>query len=196
MNRFAKGAIAGAAGIILLLSGAGSFALWNGTAYGAGGTVQSGTMTIDTVGQTIGTWSVTHGGVTTPNVSIASFRAVPGDTLTFTQTVNVSATGNNLTALLSVDPASVKPSSSNPVAPADAALAAALTSGMTVSLVGTPPAGVTAAGTNTYQVLGTVGKNVPVTVAVSLPFDPTTAGAIAQGGSVNLSKLAFTLTQQ
>lgn len=193
MNRFAKGAIAGAAGILLLLSGAGTFALWNGSASAAAGSVQSGTMTI-AADAAAGTWSVVHGsGSATAIPNIANFRAVPGDVLTFTQKVDVTATGDNLSAILSVDPTSIK---AGDASPASAALVTALTSGMTV-VVGAPlPTGVTAgSAANTYNVSGTTGTKV-LTVSVTLPFDPTTTGTVAQGGTVNLSALGFKLAQQ
>ncbi|MEN2736339.1 alternate-type signal peptide domain-containing protein [Microbacterium sp. X-17] len=193
MNRFAKGAIAGAAGILLLLSGAGTFALWNGSASAAAGSVQSGTMTI-AADAAAGTWSVTHGsGPATAIPSIASFRAVPGDVLTFTQKVDVTATGDNLSAILSIDPTSIKAGDSSP---ASAALVTALTSGMTVTVGAPLPTGVTAgSAANTYTVSGTTGTKV-LTVSVTLPFDSTTTGTVAQGGTVDLSALGFKLAQQ
>jgi alternate signal-mediated exported protein len=192
MNRFAKGAIAGAAGILLLLSGAGTFALWNGSASAAAGSVKSGTMTI-AADPVAGTWSVTHGsGSATPITNIANFRAVPGDVLTFTQKVDVTATGDNLSAVLSVDSASIK---SDGTAAGDA-LVTALTNGMTVT-VGTPlPTGVTVGtAANTYNVSGKTGTTV-LTVSVTLPFDSTTTGTVAQGGTVDLTALGFKLAQQ
>ena len=193
MNRFAKGAIAGAAGILLLLSGAGTFALWNGSASAAAGSVQSGTMTI-AADATAGTWSVTHGsGSATAIPNIASVRAVPGDVLTFTQKVDVTATGDNLSAILSIDPTSIKAGDSSP---SSAALVTALTSGMTVTVGAPLPVGVTAgAAANTYAVSGTTGTKV-LTVSVTLPFDSTTTGTVAQGGTVDLSALGFKLAQQ
>ena len=194
MNRFAKGAIAGAAGILLLLSGAGTFALWNGTASAAAGSVKSGTMTIATDAAP-GSWSVVHGtGAPTPIADISAFRAVPGDVLTFTQKVDITANGDNLSAILTVDPTTIK--AADAASTADNALVAALKSGLTFAVTSPLPAGI-AAGTaaNTYTVSGSAGTQV-LTVAVKLPFDSTTAGTVAQGGTVNLSTLGFTLAQQ
>lgn len=189
MNRFAKGAIAGAVGIALLLGGAGSFALWNGSATAAAGTVQSGTMTI--VPNGTGTWTASHGGSASA-ITISTFRAVPGDVLTFTQKVDISATGDNLSALLTVDPTSIKAGTGT----ASTQLAAALTSGMTVGISGTLPTGITTTATpNTFKV-SNLAATTTVTVVVTLPFDATTSGATAQGGTVDLTKLAITLQQQ
>ncbi len=189
MNRFAKGSIAGAAGILLLLSGAGTFALWNGSASAAAGAVKSGTMTI-AADPTPGAWSVVHGtGASTPIANIANFRAVPGDVLTFTQKVDVVATGDNLSAILSVDSTSIKPGDASP---ASTALVTALTSSMTVSV----PSGVTAGtAANTFNVSPSAGTQV-LTVSVQLPFDTGTSGTLAQGGTVNLAALGFNLQQQ
>lgn len=185
MNRFAKGAIAGAAGIILLLSGAGTFALWNGSASAAAGTVQSGTMTIAT-DTAPGTWSVTdeNGNVST-NVDMAKFHAVPGDTLTFTQALDITATGNNLSAVLGVT-LNANYSSTD--------LFNALTKKASISVPGPLPSGVSWNGT-AYTVNGGTGTTV-LPVSVSLPFDSSITGTTAQGGTLDLSKLAFTLTQQ
>ena len=107
--------------------------------------------------------------------------------------MDVTATGDNLSAVLSIDPTSIK---AGDASPASAALVTALTSGMTV-VVGAPlPTGVTAgSAANTYTVSGTTGTKV-LTVSVALPFDPTTTGTVAQGGTVNLSALGFKLAQQ
>jgi alternate signal-mediated exported protein len=193
MNRFAKGSIAGAAGILLLLSGAGTFALWNGSASAAAGSVKSGTMTIAT-DAVAGSWSVVHGtGPSTPIADITAFRAVPGDVLTFTQKVDITASGDNLSAILTVDPTTIK--AGNTASAADNALVGALKSGLTFAVTSPLPTGITAAGGNTYKVSGSAGSQV-LTVAVQLPFDSTTTGTVAQGGTVNLSNLGFTLAQQ
>ena len=192
MNRFAKGAIAGAAGIALLLSGAGSFALWNGTATAAAaGTVQSGTMTIAT-NATAGTWSVKHGAAAATTVNIGTFRAVPGDVLTFTQNVDITASGNNLSAVLAVDTSKAVVDTTST---ASVALLADLTKNMSVTIAGTNTGISAIAGTNTFAVTGAAGT-VTVPVAVSFTFDSTVSGYAEQGGTVDLSALAITLTQK
>ncbi len=190
MNKLTKGAIAGAAGIALLLGGAGSFALWNGNASINASQIQSGTLTIAANGT--GTWQNTPNGGSAGTVTIASFRAVPGDTLTFTQQLNITAIGDNLSAALTVDPASIVASATNPTA--SAALKAALLAGMQV-VVTTPPTGITSAGANTYTVTGATGTKT-ITVTVTLPFPRGTAGDnTTQAGAVDLTGLKFTLTQ-
>jgi alternate signal-mediated exported protein len=192
MNRFAKGAFAGAAGIALLLGGAGSFALWNGTATAAAGTIQSGTMTIATTPGAAPSWTVTHGSTTTSIAVIDSFRAVPGDVLTLTQKVDISATGDKLSAVLSIDPTSI--TSGNTTASRELATALASSVGLTIS--GALPAGIVAGPTpNTYTVSGALGTKT-LTVVASFAFDSATAGTTAQGGTLDLTKLAFALAQQ
>lgn len=98
MNKLIKGSIAGAAGIALLLGGAGTLALWNDTAnLSAAGSIKSGVL--DVTAATPGTW----------NNSIALI--VPGDTRTFTQTVDLTATGDNLKFTVSNNVASLLTSS-------------------------------------------------------------------------------------
>lgn len=190
MNRFLKGAISGTAGIILLLGGAGSFALWNGTASAQAGTVQSGTMTIANTPGSSPAWTVTHGGVTTPIASIGAFRIVPGDTLTLTQKVDISASGDNLSAILSLDPSSIVIGGDT----ASSELASALARTATMTIPGTLPAGLTAGPVPySYKVTGALGTKT-VTIVLSAPFDA--AGTAAQGGTIDLTKLAFKLTQQ
>ncbi|HEY5221607.1 MAG TPA: alternate-type signal peptide domain-containing protein [Microbacteriaceae bacterium] len=194
MNKLTKGAIAGAAGIALLLGGAGSFALWNGSASASAGQIQSGALSVAKTGNTDGTWQNTPNGSSTPaSVTISSFKAVPGDTLTFTQKLDVTAIGDNLTATLAVDPTSIVANATNPTA--SAALRTALLQGMTVSIASLP-ANIVAGGTaNTFTVTNATAPQT-VTVVVTLPFPRGTAGDnTTQAGSVNLSSLAFTLTQ-
>ena len=96
MNKLLKGSIAGAAGVALLIGGAGTFALWNDTAAIDGGTITAGTLDVATGD---GAWSDQFGGIE----SINSYRIVPGDTLTYKTLVTVVAEGDNLSAELSVN---------------------------------------------------------------------------------------------
>ncbi len=190
MNKLTKGAIAGAAGIALLLGGAGSFALWNGNASVSAGQVQSGTLTIAASGT--GTWQNTPNGSSTPAaVTIGTFKAVPGDTLTFTQQLNITAIGDNLSAALTVDPTTIVAGNASP---ASAALKTALLNSMTVAVTTLPlPTGITGPTANTYTVTGATGIKT-ITVTVTLPF-PRTSDNTTQAGSVDLTGLKFTLNQ-
>lgn len=98
MNKATKGAIAAGAAGILLLGGAGTFALWEDNANITGGTVSTGELEL-ALGT--GTWAETA----TPGtpINIATFDIVPGDSLTYTTTVTATATGDNLTGELKIE---------------------------------------------------------------------------------------------
>ncbi len=94
MNKLVKGSIAGAAGIALLLGGAGTFALWNDSAtLTDAGTVASGQLEItDTTG---GTWVDLKNNNNNP-VDISNFKIVPGDHLKYTEDLELVVSGDNL----------------------------------------------------------------------------------------------------
>ena len=179
MNKILTGAVAGAAGIALLLGGAGTFALWNSTATVNVGSVASGTLAIASTGTP--TWKnisadAPVGGTAIP--AIASYKVVPGDKLELTQTVTVNATGDNLRATLSYDALSITGSlKSLAVIGMDA------TGGSTVSRIGT---------SDTFLVTpSATATTVTIKVTVALPSSVTTG----QAGSLDLSTLAFKLEQ-
>lgn len=86
MNKLVKGSVAAATGIVLLMGGAGSLALWNDSADLVGGTVATGELNIVSNGD--GAW--------TDNIALW----VPGDTDTYTETFTIEAAGDNLSAEL------------------------------------------------------------------------------------------------
>lgn len=179
MNKILTGAVAGAAGIALLLGGAGTFALWNSTATVNVGSVASGTLSIASVGSP--SWKnisadAAVGGVAIP--SITSYKIVPGDKLELSQTVTVNATGDNLKATLSYDAASITGSLKSL-----AVIGMNATGGATVSKIGI---------TDTFLVTPSASATtVTITVTVELP----SAVATGQAGSLDLSALAFKLQQ-
>lgn len=91
MHKLLKGSIAAAAGITLLAGGAGTFALWNQNAAISAQQLTSGFFTL-----TPGTDGVWKNG-STP-ITASSYKIVPGTTLTYTQTLTVVATGDDLVA--------------------------------------------------------------------------------------------------
>ncbi|MBM4517319.1 alternate-type signal peptide domain-containing protein [Rhodococcus hoagii] len=100
MNKKTKGAIAAGAAAALLAGGAGSFALWSDSETLNGGTITAGTLTLTAQGSP--SWSDENGAI-----DISTFRAVPGDVLTYKAQAVVGATGDNLEAAITVDPASI-----------------------------------------------------------------------------------------
>lgn len=181
MNKLTKAAIAGAAGIALLLGGAGSLAYWNSSATLTGGTVNAGQLTIKASTTTLPAWKDSKG-----PINIATYRAIPGAVLTYTASFDVSAVGDNLKANVAITGNSI--AAVTPLTTANTALATALASSV-VTLVN----GVAA---STVTILpGT--QTIVLSVQITWPFsgDPTTIDNPAMNGAVTLSNMAITLTQ-
>jgi len=183
MNKLIKGSVAGAAGIALLLGGAGTLASWNDSAVVSGaGTITAGTLEIDSnpVSGTDG-WQLN--GTGTVEDDAADFTIVPGDVLTYTATFDVTATGDNLAATVALGSNSIAAASTDAE---DVALASFLTDDATI----------TVNGTETTTVNAAVGTQT-VVVTVSIEFDNGAAGVEndAMLGEVSLSNFNVTLTQ-
>jgi alternate signal-mediated exported protein len=180
----------------LLLGGAGTFAFWNSSIAVDAQAITTGTLAVSDPSPGDGVWTVQKNGTGTASTvaSIATFRASPGDRLTYSKTVKITASGDNLTATLSLGAGSIAANSSSVAA--DAALAGYLTRSATISASGT---GVTTTG-GTITVApgsaGIVGQNVLVAVDVVFPKS-TVAGAenATKTGAVKLSGLTVDLTQ-
>jgi len=176
MNKLTKGLVVGGAGLVLVVGGAGSLALWNDSASVDAGPVGSGEMTIDA---TDGVWS--------DDITLW----VPGDQSVYSTDLTVTLSGDNLTTQLVLDPASVT---------GDADLLAALDVELAVGTItgggiATPVAGQD----NTFTLTSatpTVATTltIPVTVTVDFPEDSVT-GVVAQNQAVDLGGIAFNLTQ-
>lgn len=182
MNKLVKGSVAAAAGIALLMGGAGSLALWNDSATVNGGTISAGTLTVAAPAVTPATdgWKNAAGVA----IDISTYRIVPGDTIKFVKTLNVTAIGDTLTAGISVDTTSITVPSGN--AAKDVALKSFITSNATFTVDGVSTSSiVAAAGTRT------------VVVTASITFSNGIAGAenAAKGGVVNLDNFALKLVQ-
>lgn len=101
MNKATKGAIAAGAAGILLLGGAGTFALWEDSNAIDPASISTGELTL---GVAAGEWKdVTVPLTPVPIDDIAAFDIVPGDTITYTADVTVKAEGNNLQGELKID---------------------------------------------------------------------------------------------
>jgi alternate signal-mediated exported protein len=189
MNKITKGAIASAAGVALLLGGAGTFALWNGSTTVAGGTLATGTLSIASTGSP--TWtdaSSTVVGGTPFNPALQ--KIVPGDVLTLTQQVVLSTTGKNLKANFTFDPTSITGDAGvlPNVTEVLAATPVAVTGSAVLNQVGT---------TNVYTVVPGTAATTTVNVVLTITFKDTTTGTAGQAitNGVNLSALSYTLTQ-
>ena len=190
MNKLLVSAIAGAAGLTLLLGGAGTFALWNSSATLSGGTITAGTLSVVDSGAT-GTWSVNGGTVKT---TLVGYKAVPGDVLVYTKTMSIVATGDNLTAKLDLTAASISPSTASS---ADVALAAYLTKTAVLTATGT---GISTGSAPFTVTSGAAGVTQNVSVGVTITFPKNAAAGFAPEastklGSVSLDNLNLSLTQ-
>ena len=92
-----KGAIVTAAGVMLLIGGGGTLAVWNVEQNAQAGTVASGDLNL--VAEA-GVWTVA--GPAEP-IDIDTYQIVPGDTLTYTQNVDITLDGDNISATLSIE---------------------------------------------------------------------------------------------
>lgn len=102
-NKMIKGSVAGATGIVLLMGGFGTYALWSDSVSDLdGGALNSGELHINRATSNGTAWY--NGDDTTdPEIlDINDFRMVPGDTVTLVQKLDVDAVGSNLNAELEV----------------------------------------------------------------------------------------------
>jgi alternate signal-mediated exported protein len=181
MNKLTKGAIATAAGVILLMGGAGTLASWNSSAdAGSSQTVSSGQLSV--TADAAGVWK---SGSTV--IDPSTFLIVPGDTLTYTQDFDLAASGDNLVFTLAATPGAIAASSTSA---ADVALAGALSSAPTTFSV---------AGSNISEVVPgsyevVTSGTTTVTVTMTITFD-SNSGNDTQLGSVTFGDGAVTVTQ-
>jgi alternate signal-mediated exported protein len=165
VNKFVKGSLAITAGVALLLGGAGTLALWNDTAGINAGTVTSGVL--DVTNATPGSWDKT----------IA--KIVPGDTITYTDTLQLTATGDNLKATVVSNIAGI----TNNIT--DAAITSTIVVKDASDDVVAPVAG-------TYT-LG--GGNYTVTVTLTVTFPSSVSGQDSQAKTSDFRDVVITVTQ-
>ncbi|TBN56216.1 alternate-type signal peptide domain-containing protein [Glaciihabitans arcticus] len=199
MNKLVKGSIAGAAGIALLLGGAGTFALWNDSAALTAATVSTGELDIDLTA-TAAVWNdvstKTVGGVTTSSVlngatfNPATHKLVPGDTVTYTKEVTIKANGKNLAAKLAYVPGSV-------VIDPTLAPFVTVTVGAPTGLPASWSAVATTPADGSYIITpSTTVSTATFNVVLTVKFLDTAANQVGQNlTAVNLTGAAFSLTQ-
>ena len=201
MNKLVKGSIAGAAGIALLLGGAGTFALWNDSITSNAGTVSSGQLRIADSATPGGGWTdVSSSGIiggttlattgTAPNIVVTP-KIVPGDKWRYTRQIVLTTTGKNLLADLSFDTASI---TNNPAGEFTYTFTAT-----PVAATGAATIAETANGSNVYRVTPGSAPTTTVNVTLDISFTNVTAtggNAVAsQGATINVSALKFNLAQ-
>ena len=173
MNKLTKSAIAGAAGIALLLGGAGSLAYWNSSATVGASAINAGTLAIAATGTTTTTYTSGGGAVS---------LIVPGDSVTVTQPVTVSATGDHLKAKLTID---------------ELGLLGSLKTLITTPVSVTAFAGASPVGFSLSNMTGSEAATITsVKVVVVFPSSVgDTVGTEGQGGDLQLGTLKVVLTQ-
>ncbi|AWB89588.1 alternate-type signal peptide domain-containing protein [Homoserinimonas hongtaonis] len=180
MNKLIKGSIAGAAGIALLLGGAGTLAYWNDEAsLGNAGSITSGTLDI---AEGTGAWVKTG---TTNGIDVNTFKIVPGDSITYTETLTLSATGDSL-----------KYTVSNNIA--DLVAAGGIDGAMVTSDVAVKNGNTTAADTAGVYNAHQGANSVTVTVTVTFPDtvgNATGEGQKGQGQTLNLGTAKVSVQQ-
>lgn len=200
MNKNVKASIAIAAGVVLLMGGAGSLAYWNDaqSVGAAGSTISAGTLTA-TPGT--GAWKKSFNGGTETTVTNLT-NIVPGNRLVYTQTFTINATGSDLYFTITPTAGSiVAGSGSNGTALASALSGATSTFTVTnnAAATGTTIAPSTTSGV--YKVgAGATPTTITVTWTIDWPFGTapatnTSGDNAAKAGSVTLSGGAVTLTQ-
>ncbi|MGW6226276.1 alternate-type signal peptide domain-containing protein [Cellulosimicrobium cellulans] len=167
-----KGTVAAAAGVAVLLGGAGTFALWNQSGAISGAATETGTLTADFSGTT--SWQDVTPGAGNAIADIAAFRMVPGDILEGTTTVEVTATGENLLVDATLDS-----TTANLPEGVDATvlLSDGTASGETLELTGS-----------------NAGTVYDLTATVTLSFDE--GSEASQGATVDLTKVNVDLQQR
>lgn len=191
-RRLLKGSAVGIAAIGLLVGG-GTFALWYDSASVSDAEISSGKLTIDVVAPAVWTSGATA-------IDPATYLIVPGDVLTLSQPINITALGDNLTADLTVNATALAGS---------AALLAALAINFDIT---TPPTGIAESATpGVYAITGEFGTSTtPATLnaVVTITFPQSNNGAaldtvgrsnywnlVGQGETIDLAAVNFDLVQ-
>ena len=102
MNKMAKGALAIGVGAALLLGGGGTLATWNDASAKDAGTIAAGELKMDATAA--GIWTNSFG----ETVQLDSYKVVPGETLTYSQNLDINLVGDKIKALVSVDKSAVQ----------------------------------------------------------------------------------------
>jgi alternate signal-mediated exported protein len=208
MNKLLKGSIAGAAGIVLLLGGAGTFAVWNAADTVEAGTVTAGNLLVEL--QDKGVWTQgLPGALTTQPVDITKFRIVPGDVFTFTQVIKVTAEGDNLEAELGLTEGSITALAANDIA--DEKLVGDLFDNVKYTLVpfvngvaGSKHVPSNDLGVVTYSPdAAAISEFVTITATITFPFETflnidepaAILTNLTKQGAVTLENFSVTLTQ-
>lgn len=95
MKKMTKGAIVTGLGVALLMGGGGTLAVWNAEQVSTAGVVAAGNLDL---GAGKGTWT----NDANQTIDVATYKVVPGETLTYTQPVTPTLEGDRVAATLEV----------------------------------------------------------------------------------------------
>lgn len=172
MNKMVKGAIATGVGAILLVGGGGTLATWNQSSDAATGTVVAGDLNMVPV--TASAKWVNASGTT---VDVTKYKVVPGDTLTYTQELDVTLSGDLMVAKLTA----VNDLGTGDFGKNATVSATTLTSAEGVVLPDT---------------LLDAKDSGKVLASTTFTFNQSTGAQDATNKSLDLGKVSYTLTQQ
>ena len=172
MNKFAKGAIATGVGVILLAGGGGTLATWNQAQNASMGTVVAGDLNLVPVTGS-GKWT----NAKNQTVNVASYKVVPGEVLTYTQTLDVTLAGDLMAAKLAVTGAGTDNGF-----------------GTNAAVVATTLKNSTSGAVLANDVLRPSNSGL-VTASTTFTFKGTTENRNAAGAKYDFSSVAYTLVQ-
>ena len=178
MNKIIKGSIAGAAGIALLLGGAGTFALWNDSTSVQGGKIKAGNLAL--VNQT-GAWTECAHRRGHRRRTARELQDRSGQPAQYTGSVDVVAEGVDLEAELKAEPVEHHQyRSRTPSSNLDASSNSPVVSEID--------------DTNVFEVVPANGATTtPVAFTITVTFNPdSTTG---KTGKVDLGEIGLTLQQ-
>lgn len=166
-----KGSAAIALGAALLLGGGGTLANWNASATTTPGEIVAGDLNVENVAA--GVWTDRTGAT----INIATYKAVPGDKLTFTQDLKVTLVGNKMAANIATTGVSAA-------------------NGFTTGSVSVSPVSLAIGTTPVTNPLAATGSTQTVTATVTFEFLATTTNRVDVNATYNFNNVAFQLTQQ
>ncbi len=188
MKKSTKGAVAAGAAAVLLLGGAGSLAYWTDDTTVDGGTIEAGSITLD---------SMDCDGFVYDSDGTDVNLVVPGDVVTNDCDVTLVLEGDNIGATLQIDDASV--AAATAALAADEALADSADAGLvpTVTLLDDNGDEITGPieGAGTYDLTAQISVTFPYGGPVSSPDPRTDARNESQNGVAALDQLELIAVQ-
>lgn len=173
MKKSTKGAIAGVAGGVLLLGGAGTLAYWTEDATVNGTTVESGHLSLINNTCPSATWELDNAGGTVTSAT----RIVPGDSISTTCTFDIEGEGDHFDNVTLSVTAPTYASSNDLTTALDTS---ATYSGSVSGPLSTP---------------ATVATGETVTATITLTFPTTVSGSTAENLTATLQDVTVTATQ-